>query len=279
MGWQNIYNVINAVITGAHQRGLTVHEIDVDNEADFAVNTVLLRLVNDNKQGDTGQPYILDALNYYMGQSGYPSLHATYSAAQYQTINAYDCGSWYGDSARVFRLSAVIAGVGGGKVGLSSTTATNGLYCSTLVPADAVSQSRYYSQATILDVHIYNVNGSQDASVDFNDVKTLINSYGPKGWRGSNPNIYGAEVMLGETHSGTTAPSFFAKTICGTSATVSCECYAGPAQLPGYMINGFNESALASSNTTVFRPWLNMAFVPACYPQPTVFNPPYAPTP
>jgi hypothetical protein len=87
VGWQNQYNVINAMLyEAAHTpptpSGLrfTVYELDFEQELDIANFPVLSRFIYDNAQTDSGQPAILDALRYYMTLNGFDPGRVTWSA-------------------------------------------------------------------------------------------------------------------------------------------------------------------------------------------------------
>jgi hypothetical protein len=98
------------------------------------------------------------------------------------------------------------------------------------------------------------------ARLDFNGLKGMIDAYGPAGWHGYSPNIYGALVIIGESWpaDGTaTAPPF-------TQA---------PPSAASYILQGFGSSTLAG-RPVIFAPWgyLWGGFI---YPQRVV--PPYSP--
>lgn len=276
-GWQHLYDVISSMLSSVHTAGLSVNEFDIANEIDIPEATVQLRLLSDNKHTDTGNGNVYDVISYYLNSYGLGTTNLTWSVSQFgASVDQYDCGSVYGDSARLLRLSSFISAMNGGAVGWPlGATDSNGLTCGGTVPSDWVSQPRGYGFPTIADVHSYDTLSENDAKVFFNAVKAFLDSWGAAGgyWHGNVPALYNAQVMLGETHSNQ-----------NYSSTQSCEGNANPTALAGYEVNGYNLSGLAySSRTTVFRPWEN--FIEwsygygGCYQVPALVNPPYTPTP
>jgi hypothetical protein len=277
-GWQHMYDVISSMLGAARNAGLVVHEFDIANEINIPEATAEMRLITDNKHTDTGNGNLLDVINYYLGYYGFSTQRVTWSIAEYRSgANLFNCGSMYGDSARILRLSSMLAAIGGAAVGWPVMASTNNwLTCGGAAASDWVSQPRSYPLPGIIDMHPYNVQSSEDARIAYNSYKALLDSWGPAGnyWHGNVPRLYNAEVMIGETHSNQTHP--------GTGK--SCEGEVNPSLLAGYQINGFNMSGLAnSSRVAVFRPWQNFAYWDrvngGCYQVPAIINPPYTSTP
>jgi hypothetical protein len=276
-GWQNIYNTFSSMLSSAKTAGLTIHEFDIENENDELESTVELRFMSDNMHTDTGNGNVFDVINYYLNYYGLGTTNLSWSVGEYRTsVDQYDCASVYGDSARILRLSSLLAAMNGAAVGWpTGLSQSNGLNCGGSVASDWVAQPRGYPLPTIIDFHQYDILSANNVAVSFNDYKAFLDAWGPAGgyWHGNVPALYNAEVMLGETHSNQI----------NYSTNQSCEGIPNPSQLPGYEINGFNMSGLAnSSRITVFRPWEYFIYwdptYGGCYPVPAVINPPYSAT-
>ncbi len=240
--------------------------------------TVSLRMLYDNKHGSSGNPAVMDVVGYYMNFYGYDPKKATYSVIEQNTTSeTYNCGSLYGDSARLMNLSELTSGLGAGVVGLpSGYTTTNGLRCGGSVASTMPSQPRNYNQPNIIDVHVYNDFAETDengVTVTFDEIRNFLDSFAPTnppGWRGSNPDLYDADVMIGETFSGEGClPNG------GSTAADS-------------IVDGYNDSDLTGGNTFIVRPWINLVenfswpeFTGSeeCYPFEMSVTPPYSGTP
>jgi hypothetical protein len=277
-GWQRMYDVISSMLSAARGAGLMVHEFDIANELNVPEATAEMRLMTDGKHTDTGNGNVPDAINYYLSYFGFSTQRVTWSIAEYRSgANLFDCGSMYGDSARILRLSSMLAATNGARVGWPVGVSTaNWLTCGGSPASDWVSQPRSYPFPGIIDLHPYNIQSAEDAKIAYNGYKTFLDAWGPAGnyWHGNVPALYNAEVMIGETHSN--------QTNSGTGK--SCEGADNPGVLAGFQINGYNLSGLAnSSRVTIFRPWQNFVYWDSlnggCYQVPASINPPYATTP
>lgn len=103
------------MLNSANNAGLSIHEFDIANETNVAGSTVSLRLFSDNKHTNTGNGNTWDVINYYLNLYVLGTNKLTWSIGEYQaTVNQYDCGSVYGDSARILELSALTGAANGG---------------------------------------------------------------------------------------------------------------------------------------------------------------------
>jgi len=66
VGWQNQYNVVAWMLYKAWSNGLSVTELDGENELDPNFSTVEARLILDNAHPQTGNPDNVNSLRYYM---------------------------------------------------------------------------------------------------------------------------------------------------------------------------------------------------------------------
>jgi hypothetical protein len=99
---------------------------------------------------------------------------------------------------------------------------------------------------------------------------TRTKSANVPGWQGYNPNLYNAEVMIGETFSG-----------------VGCLANGGSTAADS-IVDGYNASDLTGGNTFIARPWFNLIAnfswpeftgPEDCYPFEMSVTPPYSGTP
>jgi hypothetical protein len=109
IGWQNQYNVINAMLyeadrtpaTPSGQR-FTVFELDFEQEMDLAAFPVLSRFIYDNAQVTSGEPRVLDALRYYMSVNNFDPSRVAFAAPWPASSKAgANCLNVYQDYARL----------------------------------------------------------------------------------------------------------------------------------------------------------------------------------
>jgi hypothetical protein len=260
VGWTNTYNVLNAMIGAAQTAGLTVFELDVSNELDLINFPVLLRLIIDNAQTNTGNPDSVDTLRYAMGTAhSFDPGRVTWSSSGWNTsVAGSNCTDVYEDYARNMNVDELVSGIAAGYIGLpgGNFNNSNGLPCAgTTTGMYQVTSS--HTQGDIVDMHFYpcvtstpggscnTADGTADvqseAELDFGDVPHFL----------SILDLESAIFVLGETHSNTT--------VSGTG--LSCEGAPMP-NSPSETVNGYNASSLAG-HTTYFRPWSNLAS--SCY--------------
>lgn len=229
------------------------------------------------------QPAVLDAVRYYLSLYGCDYHRATWSFQPRVSSNGLDCASIYGDSARIANLSALTSALGNGLFGLGSNLDTNyapGLPCrkqdGTSSTAGMVALQYYYAQPTVVDLHAGDQTSSDLRGI-FSGVKSFLDSFAPTdppGWRGYNPELYGALFILGETLWTQVDSQGY---LCGYNPTYTI-------QKTYDIVNDFNASSLAAHpGGTVFRPWQNFvlgndAFF-SCLAKLSTINPPYQPTP
>ena len=124
-GWSSHYAVINAVAGAARSAGLTIEEIDLQNEVDLYNFDVQARMLYDNT---TNTP-VLKYLGGALSNNGFSPTAVTVSvdtnSPQYLTVN-YPCGSVYGDAAQVLPSSELLAALGGAAIGTPPFITPNG---------------------------------------------------------------------------------------------------------------------------------------------------------
>lgn len=256
VGWQNQYNVIDAMLAAAAEKQLTVYELDFEQELNVMDFPALARFIVDNAQGDSGQPNVGDALRYYMGLRGFDAGRVTWSTPwSNSTLAGVNCTSVYGGYARTLPADQIASAIGGGLIGVPNSRVvgdgTGWLSCDSgqgIYPFDMFPMPTYGTQPDLLDVHLRPcVAGpsthcvpndaaaavQSEARIDFDDIVNYIARF---------PST--ATVMLGETHSNTDN---------GTGAV----CEDGTLNAPAETVAGFNQSALAGTSV-VFRSWMQL---------------------
>lgn len=295
VGWNNIYMAINALLSAAASNHVTVDELDLQNELDLNDFTVYARLIYDNVSADaaTGAVDVLNELRTRMSNNGFDSLRVFPDATEVRaTVALYDCGSVYGDSARIMHLSAAVAAIGGGDIGNPTNgTVTNGIWCGGTTGSGStamISLPGSWAAPDIVDLHAYpcvaisqsnrSCVSSQtqatiqgEAETEFSDVASFLNSWAPTnppGWRGYNASLYTALAMIGETH--TTAPD----------GSLNCDgnpSYSAAGGYAGYLASGLYSHAGAGGKAgSVLRPW-DYYGASSCYTIPLIVYPPYSP--
>lgn len=255
-GWTNIDNVIGAVLGAARANGLTVVELDVEQEFDPANFTETARYVLDDAETQTGNPDSVNVLRGLMTANTYDPGRVVWSgAASNVTVAGTNCTSVYTDYARISVLDEIASAIGAGWIGNAyGGVPTNGLLCGGSVngPGGAFmfQMPGGHSQPDIWDLHAYPcvkpasggcyTNESQaqvrsEATMTFNDVPhffTLVNT----------PAAY---FMVGETHSNT-----------NNGSGASCE--GAPTDSAWETVAGYNAAAnIAGKFSVTFRPWFN----------------------
>jgi hypothetical protein len=260
VGWQNQYDVINAMLAAAAEKQLTVSELDFEQELNIMDFPALARFIVDNAQGDSGQSNVRDALRYYMGLHGFDTGRVTWSAGwsnstlAWSPSNDANCTSVYAGYARTMVADQIAAAIGGGLIGRprdpSPPVGPGTGYLTCNGNTDIMFQMPTYgTQPNILDVHLRPCVAQADgphcvlndaaaavqseARIDFDDIVNYIARF-----------PLTATVMLGETHSNT-----------DNGAGALCE--GGTLNAPAQTVAGFNQSALAG-RSVVFRPWMQL---------------------
>jgi hypothetical protein len=256
VGWQNQYNVINAMLAAAAEKRLTVYELDFEQELDIMRFPALARFIVDNAQTDSGQPNVRDALRYYMGLYGFDPGRVTWAAPWHNsTLAGYNCTSVYAGYARTMGADQIAAAIGGGWIGFPTDpnpeygSGTGYLACNGTT-SGMFPMPTYGTQPNILDVHLRPCVGQasgthclldnagaaveSEAILDFNAIVNYIARF---------PST--ATVILGETHSNT------------YDVSTGALCEDGTPNAPAETVAGFNQSALKGTSV-VFRPWLQL---------------------
>lgn len=301
VGWNNIYMAINAFLQSAHNNGVTIDELDVQNELNFNDFTVMARLIYDagacvapyctTPDYATGSPDGFNQLRVRMSNNSFDPLRVFPSATEDRTTAAlYDCGSVYGDSARIFHLSGAVAAISGGDIGNpTGYSKTNALPCGGTVGSGSTKMfalAASWAAPDLVDIHSYpcltataggpcittqsgaTIQG--EATTVFSDIDAFLNSWGPSGWRGYNASLYYALATIGETH--TTA----------LNGSLDCDgdpTYSAQYGYAGYAASSLNNHRLSNGAAgTVLRPW-DVYAASGCWKIPLTVNPPYVPVP
>jgi hypothetical protein len=263
-GWQNIYNVINAMLAAAKQNGLTVFELDVMNEINPTLCTVHARHVLDNAHTQTGNPDVVNSLHYYMSYWGFDPARVNCDSPWSRVTQAgFNCLDVYTDYARAIQMDAIASTIGAGYIGIpygyDTTKAYTGLYCGgSIGPSpgqDHVSMFQmptWHAQPDIVDVHDYpcvaathgcystdsQAQVSSEASIDFTDIVHFM----------ALVNNSSALFVVGETYSNTNSTGTQ-----GNPSGLSCE-FGSPLDSAYQTVSGYNSSSMAG-HSVVFRPW------------------------
>lgn len=113
-GWSPMFNLASQLVSSAHAAGLTIEELDLQNEVDLFDFPVTGRLVYDN-QNQPGTPVfsnLQSRLSAYYNPGG-ATVSVTNRAPLESSQYGLDCGSIYGDSALLLNLSELLAAVSG----------------------------------------------------------------------------------------------------------------------------------------------------------------------
>ncbi|MBZ5626352.1 MAG: discoidin domain-containing protein [Acidobacteriia bacterium] len=259
VGWQNQFNVIDAVLAAAQSNLVTISELEFEQEQDLVDFTSELRLMYDNSSPESAlqQPGtsvdILTKLRGLMNNHNFLAGNVTWSAPWIDaTLATENCLNVYQDYSRESTLDAILAAIGGGVIGLNNDhTTSNGLYCggttNTMLPSPMYNPT----QPSIVDSHMYphvdaGPGASEDyqitldpqiptlAQLDYSDLQHFVAKYFPS-----------AQVIIGETHPGT--PYY--------DTVDKCNPFGNPGGAPNVV--GFNASLLAGYYV-VFRPWMEV---------------------
>ena len=271
VGWQNLYNVISAMLDKATNNGLTVFELDAEQELDWLNFPVHARYIIDNAHTDTGNPDSVNSLRYYMGTAHtFDPGRVTWStASDHATIAGTNCTDVYTDYARLLPSDEFASAIGGGVIGIPfGLSLSGGLACggTTGGSPPMFQMPVAHTQPHIVDIHDYACvhNGSDcyasdsqaqitnESQIDFNDVVHYL----------ALLNVQSSLFMLGETHSNSNNGS-------GYTCDVSPPGQSAPATAAGEMVTGYNSSSLAGHNV-VFRPWFYLGG--SCFSYPNNIN-------
>ncbi len=165
-GWPQLYGVIEAVLGAASSNGLTVSQLDMQNEVNIGSFTVYGRLIYDQSHPRAGQPpesdeNVLGEVRALMTKYGFKWERVTLSTgATVRLDTASECDSVYGDSARVIELSALTAALSHQPFGTIAEYQASGLFsCGGHLQADPLPAQLPFNYAAslpqIIDVHSY----------------------------------------------------------------------------------------------------------------------------
>ncbi len=186
VGWSNLHNVINAMIGAAAAQGLSVIELDVEQEMSPLNFTVQARFILDNQTSPAYDVYA--DMKGIMSQYGFDPLRVISSAGAIQPMPPYtlpagydppnvagfDCTDVYQTSARTMWVGSVASAIQGGWFGVPvddppnyPRSPTNGFWCGGAVcgtypsctPSDTgpgmIELASGHTGPDILDIHTY----------------------------------------------------------------------------------------------------------------------------
>jgi hypothetical protein len=294
VGWNNLYSVVDALLDAARRpfdqpgvpdpqnRSLNISEFDLQNEILLSRAPLRARLIVDNTHGNED---VLGQIRQRMQNRGFYPDRVTYSSMESRSnASGWDCGSVYGDSARVMDLSQVIHAIAGGQLagqfGNASPHAEGQLPClltyaeSQQKTPEQIEQDRRdalalmiylpitHSLPSVLDIHSSPcVEGNNDcdpaqwtavtgeARLVFNALSALRSTY---------PQLANASITLGETH-GRVQPG--CQMCLHSAGCANGQITWDPAAAVNTIL-GFNTSTLANVTLpsgqpgyTTLRPW------------------------
>ena len=174
-GWMPYFQLVYVIASEAKATGLTIEELDIQNEIQLYAYTVQARLVYD----DTTTPPtpVRTMVGNVLASVGFDAGTATYSVAagNPQTTRG-TCNSVYGDAASLITASELLAALSGGPIGAPPHVAPNGTMpcdASTAACGSTVVASTNYnpnwkscamagmiaipaqSEPTVVDNHVY----------------------------------------------------------------------------------------------------------------------------
>lgn len=156
-GWTPFNSLVLAIAYAAANTGLSIEEFDIQNELDLLNFLSTLRLAFDwdfTTNAWAGFPLSAtqEILDYFDPGAGG---HATFSTGTTMpTLDGFDCGSVYGDSAMIFDQSELQAGINGGLIGIPTDIVTmNGLGCEGSDSPMYAAPNLSLAQPTINDFH------------------------------------------------------------------------------------------------------------------------------
>ena len=259
VGWQNLYNIVNAVLKAAYNtpttnaKGIIVDEFDVEQELNMVQFPVLARFVVDNAQTQTGNPDAVDSIRYYMNLYHYDTARVAWSAfATEPTVAGADCVSVYGSnqSARIINMDSIFSAIEGGFIGQPhGYSGSQGLICG----GDSSTMFKMpvpHGAPDIADLHAYpcikntatgycysddaHASVQGEAKTVYGDVLAFLNTVNPS-----------AVFLVGETHSNS-----------NNGQNETCEGHA-PLDAAALNVAGYN-SSLVAGHSVIFRPWINL---------------------
>lgn len=285
-GWDKYFNLYATFLYGSLGAGLEIEEWDIINEIALTDFVVQGRLIVDTYHNTDVFGYLRWAMEqvYGPGTKG----RVTYSTAGSNpmvtnqtppwSVETFDCGSVYGDTAMIMDESEITAAVNAGLVGMPSGLTGQPLKCGGSTAGMAQSPFNYdATTVTINDIHHHTciiVPGSNPERCYDPQTDQLALDYGAVTSRNFYNGIWNFftyrgftthKAMLGETNH--TTPSL-------------CDGY--DISMAFSNVNGFNGYGGSSSmlfqnaaSNTVLRVWENVQA--PCYVLPTALAPPYSP--
>lgn len=273
-GWTRFFNLMDTVLIKAQATGLIVDALDYFQETNFSF-TVYARMIYDNYRGVNVLQALRDRMTWRGFSAGRISPSANHATP---TVGAFDCGSYYGDSAMLLPLSELAASFAGayGKFGDPPYSAQYGLACFSSYDDSAnpmISLPTSYSQPTFIDIHsqaVYRTapfpSGVEDLSATAARAKNFYSGvWSFMQYRGRT-NDY---VVFGETNPVDNV---------GCSEWTATQADAMLNGVSG-QYNGYKNSTLFANraSSVVMRPWHRTEYGFSCTPSPNRINPPFDP--
>lgn len=258
IGWNNEFNVINAMLAAAKGH-VTIYEFENEQELNLVPFTAMARYIYDNSAPlSAGLPAgqvvnVLSHLRSLMTANGFDPGRVYWSTVEADATTAtYNCTNVYTDWSRNFGLDEVSQAINAGYIGVNTdATVTNGLVCGGSNLSSMYVAPIYSTQPNIVDAHMYSsVSGivNTDAQIqaaantDFGDVPHFL----------TLASLGSANITIGETWGGTLSPA-----LRGPGDYCWLGAYSTPSGAPNDNVAGFNSSSL-SGYTVTFRPWMEL---------------------
>jgi len=275
--------------------GITIEEVDMQNEVELEATPILGRMIYDNTNinpstGTLGVP-VFQYLGGALAKHGYNAGAVTVSVDVPRPANTdpsitqypYPCGSIYGDAAQMLDSSELLAATGGAPIGAPFGYAVNGeMQCGGTTndtnpndqqnPLPAMFPIPSQPTPTVTDMHAKpclitpgaGCNPSVDATVVAQDIFSMAWDF--LAYRG----LTGNTLIFGETWSNSQAQCngypdgpTSSNPVGLTQETVNGyaqSCLFGQSAYPACLVDGAQSQFGYNTNpaSVVFRPWANM---------------------
>lgn len=255
IGWNNEFNVIGAMLAAAQAQGVTVYELETDQELNLPAFTVLARYMYDNSSPQSASQApgtivnVVSALRSLMSSNGFDPGRVTWSSTGSDSSDAtYNgCVNVYTDYGRNLGPDEVAEAINGSYIGINSDfTVTNALICAGIDVSSMFQTPIYSTQPDIVDVHIY-PQAAYTTNTDAQIQDAAANDYGDLPHFLTLASLTSANIMIGETWDG----------------TMYSPCWPGsPTGAPTDNVLGLNNESVSpplTNYTFTARPWMTLS--------------------
>ena len=262
-GWGRFFNLMNTVMSLAQSNRLDLPSLDYFQEAGMGEFTVHARFIYDSDANSVSTD-VLGELRTLMANNGYAPRRVIPSAniPPSPTPASANCASYYGESALLLNLTAILTAVAGpwAEHGVPAYHDANGLQCWS--PGDPTPPA----YGPLISLPVWH---SASTSTDMHAQKIYPTDFEPEIYsQNFHSSIWAFLAYRGLTSN---------NVVFGEANPVSCGGFSSSSAAA--MINGYKASTLFSNaaGRVFMRPWHRTEVDFACVPSPNVLNPPYNP--